>query len=122
MLHGVQEQLSNRFEQERAHVLAIRVRERIGGDLNHDSVLFAGPFSEPDQGGRQSRTMQQRREELEAQRTGGSDGLIEVALRLRERLGRFGTPLSVALQQTIEIQRGTHQQLLETVVQRLREL
>src|SRR5215471_4127214 len=45
-----------------------------------------------------------------------------MSLRLGEWCGRLRLPLSIALQLTIEIEGGTHQQLLETVVQCLGQL
>ncbi len=47
MLDGIEDQLADRFEEQRADVLSFRIGMRIGDDSNLDLVLVVRPVRQP---------------------------------------------------------------------------
>src|SRR4029077_20710875 len=122
MLDRVEQQLTHRFEQQRADVLPIGVGERVGRHLHHKAVLVSCPPCQPGQRRRQSHKVQRGRKQLQAQRSCGGARLIQVTFRPHEQVVRTGPSLFLPRQVSLEVQGRADEQLLETVVQRLGEL
>ena len=82
VLDRIEEELSDRLEQQRADVLPRGIGARIGDDLDVDLVLVVCPVRQPRQRRGQSGMLQHGRKQLEVQRARGGDRFVEVMLRL----------------------------------------
>ena len=86
----VEQQLSDRLEEQRADILARGICARIDADLDVQLVLVVGPVRQPCQGGRKSGTLQHGRKQLHVQRPRDGHRFVELLLRLGEQLARRG--------------------------------
>ena len=123
VLDGVEQEFSDRLEEQRANVLPRGIGARIDVDLDVELVLVARPVRQPGQRGRQSRTSAAREETARGSTTARrrSLGQVDVSPPTAVRSARCRVS-PVAVQLLIEVQCGDDQQLLESVVQRLGDL
>jgi hypothetical protein len=122
VLDRVQEQLAHRLEQQRADVLSRGIGQRRGRHLDLDPVLVPRPVRQPGERAGQSRALQDRRKQLEAQGSGSRNRFVEVTLRFHEVFGWRASRLRVMLHLLVQVQCRDEQQLLETVVKCFGEL